>query len=84
MAYEGVVSAHTRHGVRLYLVHLAYITALQGTGAQPDSQAATATAGPQLATVTAAAAHTAVRSQAATATAGVTAAAANPAVSRRA
>lgn len=37
MAYEGVITAHTRKGVRLYLVHLAYIHALQ---TRPSTQAA--------------------------------------------
>jgi hypothetical protein len=46
MAYQGVITAHTRHGVRLYLAHLAYINALQGsTGTQPNIEAAPATAG---------------------------------------
>jgi hypothetical protein len=37
MAYEGIITAHTRRGVRLYLVHLAYIHALQ---TRPATQAA--------------------------------------------
>jgi hypothetical protein len=84
MAYEGVVSAHTKHGMRLYLVHLAYTTALQGTAAQADGQAATAMAGSQATTVTAAAYGTAVDSQAATAASAAAAQAADTAVRRRA
>jgi hypothetical protein len=39
MAFEGVVTAHTQHGVRVYLVHLAYINALQGISSSPGTDA---------------------------------------------
>lgn len=48
MAYEGVVTAHTRAGVRLYFVHLAYSHALQARhatqAARTDTTALVATA----------------------------------------
>ena len=44
MAYEGVVTAHTRAGVRLYFVHLAYSHALQAR--QATQAASTETTAP--------------------------------------